>query len=127
MTQNDFMMWLIEAAPPGFYQTPLGIANKIMATNFAAIHTSSLVGFFDFTISSSIRYYNINALQTFTHALLQLAAHPDWVKPLRTEVEGIIGDEGWTKASMQKMKKIDSFMRESSRVNTLGLGKTVPL
>src|ERR1700761_2035608 len=41
--QNDFMMWLIEDAPPGFEQTPEGIANRGMALNFATIHTSSMV------------------------------------------------------------------------------------
>lgn len=30
--------------------------------------------------------------------------------------------EGWTKASLRKMRKVDSFLRESQRYNSLGLG-----
>ena len=115
-------MWLIENAPSGFEQTPLGIANRVMSVNFAAIHTSSLVRFLLLLFITRLDHHQTP--QTFTHALLHLAAHPEWAKPLREEVESIIADEGWTKASMQKMRKIDSFMRESSRVNALSLSES---
>ena len=55
--------------------------------------------------------------QTFTHALYNLAAHTEYIQPLREEVEGIIAEEGWTKASLGKMRKLDSFLKESQRVN----------
>lgn len=29
----------------------------------------------------------------------------------------VIKRDGWTKSAMQKLKKVDSFMRESQRVN----------
>ena len=37
--------------------------------------------------------------------------------PLREEAEAILQVEGWTKAAMGKMRKLDSFMRESQRLN----------
>ena len=55
--------------------------------------------------------------QAFTHALYNLAAQPQYIKPLRDEVEGIIAEDGWSKISIGKMRKLDSFLRESQRVN----------
>ncbi|KAK7680563.1 hypothetical protein QCA50_016345 [Cerrena zonata] len=73
-----------------------GISRSIFATNWAAIHTSS---------------------STFVYALLDLAAHPDYASEMREEVERVIGEEGWTKDAMTKLWKVDSFMRESLRLN----------
>ena len=112
-------MWLIEDAPPGFEQTPRAIANRIMAVNFASIHTSSMVC--SISTIRPLHRSNDSLLQTFTQALLHIAATPAWLDPLREEVESIVKEEGWTKASVRKMKKVDSFMRESSRVNPIGL------
>ncbi|TFY79745.1 hypothetical protein EWM64_g4272 [Hericium alpestre] len=57
----------------------------------------------------------------FTHVLYLLAAHPEYVQPLRDEVESIIAVEGWTKAAIGKMFKVDSFIREATRINGLNL------
>lgn len=35
---------------------------------------------------------------------------------MREEVEAAINEEGWTKAAMGKLKKVDSFMKESLRL-----------
>lgn len=67
---------------------------------------------------SSITYDAV--VQSFTQALFQLAAHPEYLLPLREEVEAITSEEGWTKAAMGKMLKIDSFIRESIRYEGLG-------
>ena len=42
---------------------------------------------------------------------------------LRDEVETIVAAEGWSKSSMGKMQKLDSFLRESQRYNGTNLGK----
>lgn len=39
---------------------------------------------------------------------------------MREEVEAIIREEGWTKVALGKMRKIDSFLRESQCFNGLG-------
>ena len=52
--------------------------------------------------------------------MFYLAAHPEWVKPMRAEVEEIVKAEGWTKDSINKMNKVDSFLRESQRYCALG-------
>lgn len=63
--------------------------------------------------------------QSFTHALLHLAAHPEYILPLREEVERVIESEGWTKTAMQKIRKVDSFLRESQRFNGIGQSTSV--
>ena len=39
------------------------------------------------------------------------------MEPLREEVDAVIREEGWTKAGIDKMCKIDSFIRETQRVD----------
>lgn len=39
---------------------------------------------------------------------------------MREEVEAVVQEGGWTKAAMGKMRKIDSFLRETQRLNSLG-------
>ena len=47
------------------------------------------------------------------------------MEPLREEVDYVIAREGWTKTSIQKLKKTDSFIRESLRLNGLDSRKFV--
>ena len=60
---------------------------------------------------------SIIILQSFTQALYMLACHPEWVALLREETEAVVHQEGWTKASLQKLRRMDSFMRENQRMN----------
>ncbi|KAH9942851.1 cytochrome P450 [Amylocystis lapponica] len=92
---NDMLMWLIEEGHARGNSME-AIVRKIMLLNFAAIHTSS---------------------DSITHALYHLAANPEYIQPLREEVEDAVRDGGWTKDSLTKMARLDSFMRESQRVN----------
>nr|VWO99889.1 Uncharacterized protein [Ganoderma boninense] len=90
---NDMLQWLIdEAVPMG--HSDLSVVERIMLINFAAIHTSST---------------------SLTHVLYDLAASPEWIPPIREEIESVIAADGWTKLSMAKMWKLDSVFRESSR------------
>jgi hypothetical protein len=43
------------------------------------------------------------------------------MEPLCQEVDAVITEEGWTKAGIDKMHKIDSFLRETQRVDGLNL------
>ncbi|KAF9235150.1 cytochrome P450 [Melanogaster broomeanus] len=52
----------------------------------------------------------------FTQALYNLAANPQYMQPLREEVESIVESEGWSKDALAKMRKIDSFLKESQRM-----------
>ncbi|KZT30762.1 cytochrome P450 [Neolentinus lepideus HHB14362 ss-1] len=95
---KDMITWLIEEAQ-GEERSVRNWALRILTVNFAAIHTSST---------------------SFTHALFHLAANPQFIQPLREEVEDIVNKEGWSRASLQKMRRIDSFLKESMRYNGMG-------
>lgn len=58
--------------------------------------------------------------------MFQLAAHPEYASLLREEVERIVRREGWNKASLDKMHKIDSFLKECQRIYALGGGGYFP-
>ncbi|KAI0073032.1 cytochrome P450 [Panus rudis PR-1116 ss-1] len=92
---NDLLQWIIDAALEKGKGIEI-ILPMILSVNFAAIHTSS---------------------NSFTHAMYYLAAYPQYIKPLRHEIETVIKEEGWTKGAMQKLRKLDSFMRESQRLS----------
>ncbi|KAH8818710.1 cytochrome P450 [Flagelloscypha sp. PMI_526] len=95
---NDYISWLLEIAK-GSQRTIRDLTLRILLTNFAAIHTSTM---------------------SVTHALFDLAANPQYISELRDEIEAITREHGWSKASLQKMSKLDSMMRESQRLWGLG-------
>jgi hypothetical protein len=45
---------------------------------------------------------------------------PEYIAPLREEVRLITEKYGWTKDSISKMVKVDSFIKETMRVAALG-------
>ncbi|EGN95203.1 hypothetical protein SERLA73DRAFT_77211 [Serpula lacrymans var. lacrymans S7.3] len=90
---NDLLSWLMDEAQ-GEERSIRSLTLRVYAISFAAIHTSSTI---------------------FTHALFQLAANPQYVQPLREEVMTIVEKEGWSKAAMAKMHKVDSFIKEVLR------------
>ncbi|EMD42273.1 hypothetical protein CERSUDRAFT_79864 [Gelatoporia subvermispora B] len=92
---NDMLMWLIDEAEGNDARVE-NLVKIMLNVNFTAVHTAS---------------------HTFTHALYNLAAEPHYIQPLREEVEAIITKEGWTKIALMKMWKLDSFMKESHRVD----------
>jgi len=64
-------------------------------------------------------------LQAVTHALFDLASNPEYLKPLREEVEEVTNREGWTKAALDQMCKVDSFVKESQRFRPVSVCKSV--
>jgi cytochrome P450 len=50
-----------------------------------------------------------------TQALLDLCIRPEFVRPLREEVIKVVGEEGWTKQAIYKLRLMDSFLKESQR------------
>ena len=53
-------------------------------------------------------------------ALFYLAALPEYIGPLRKEIEEVNEPEGWTKEVLDQMYKVDSFIKESQRKTPLG-------
>lgn len=95
---NDLITWLLDMAPAENRNVE-DITVKLMLINFAAIHTTSM---------------------TLANAMFDLAARPEYIKPLREEMEAMIAEYGWTKDAMGRMRKTDSFFKESSRMAGVG-------
>lgn len=95
---NDCLMWSMDVArEQGLGHPEDLLVQSVLGLNFAALHTSTV---------------------SFTHALFHLAASPEYMQPLREEVESVLKEEGgWTKAALGRMVKIDSFIKESQRLN----------
>ena len=70
----------------------------------------------------SSRDYKVacHGFKAITHALFDLASSPEYLHPLREEADEVIQREGWTKAAVDRMPKMDSFIKESQRLHPLG-------
>ncbi|KAK1834891.1 cytochrome P450 [Podospora conica] len=110
---NDFLQWCLQQAKetgdPSMWTTAT-LASRVLLLNFAAIHTSAF---------------------SITSAILDLVfSKQEYVDELRVEIEQVLAEHGgeWNKRALAKMVKLDSVMRESSRLNsfvTVGLSRRV--
>ncbi|KZV70298.1 cytochrome P450 [Peniophora sp. CONT] len=100
---NDLVTWLIEGCPPELRTVPL-LTNRVLLVNFAAIHTSSI---------------------TFSSVVYWLATNPEWAEPMREEIERVVAAEGWSKLTLTKMHRVDSFIREAQRVDSITMLNTM--
>jgi cytochrome P450 len=110
---NDFLQWSIRQAKSlgdPYMWRPETFADRILLLNFASIHTSSFA---------------------ITNAILELSASKqEYIDELRAEIEGILAEYGgqWNKRALSRMHKLDSVLRESSRLNsfvTVGVARYV--
>ncbi|KAE8849499.1 hypothetical protein HRS9122_03515 [Pyrenophora teres f. teres] len=58
-----------------------------------------------------------NTFKMLACCLIQCISHPEVIDPLRKEMVEILKENGWSKSSMQKMKLLDSFLKEVQRVD----------
>lgn len=112
------LQWFMEEASEE-ESTPEMLARRLLTVNFAAIHTSSMVR----SSSTYLADAKTTSSQTFTHALYHLAANPEFIGPMRQEVDAIVEAVGWSKEALGKMHLVDSFMKETLRLNGLGAGE----
>ncbi|KAM6485446.1 cytochrome P450 [Trichoderma sp. SZMC 28011] len=101
-----FISWLLKYIPDA-HKTATRVGEDQMIVSFAAIHTTS---------------------NTAAMAILDLASRPQYIGELREEVETVVAEGGEQnedgniylgKAAFAKMKKLDSFIKESQRFNSL--------
>ncbi|KAH9829922.1 cytochrome P450, partial [Rhodofomes roseus] len=89
----DLLMWMMEEARRLCHPNQEDLLiHAVLAANFAAIHTTSV---------------------TFTHALYHLAAKPAYAGPLREEIERVVSEDGWTRAALGRMWRLESFLKDS--------------
>ncbi|KAH8799112.1 cytochrome P450 [Xylogone sp. PMI_703] len=91
----DMIQWMTESAR-GSDRNADVLAHNMLFMSLAAVHTSSA---------------------TLIHALFDLCAAPEYLQGLREEAEKVIGEQGFTLSAINSLKKLDSFMKESQRMN----------
>ncbi|KAF5871337.1 putative cytochrome p450 oxidoreductase protein [Botrytis fragariae] len=108
--QGTFVSWVMKWSDEKKKEDPFALAQHQLILSFAAMHTTAMA---------------------VTHALFDLAAHPQFIGPLREEIDQVLADDGWEddgsgiknlkKQSLPKLKKLDSLLKESQRLSPLDL------
>jgi len=99
--EADMIQWLSDSARNEFRE-PDRIARMVLFLVMAAAHTSTM---------------------TIVHALYDLCSMPEVMKDLREEAIGVLADEPadtWSMNAILRLRKLDSFLRESQRCNPSG-------
>ncbi|KAM6495657.1 Cytochrome P450 [Amanita muscaria] len=95
---NDVISWLLDVTD-GQQRSLRNLAIRVLFINFASIDSTTT---------------------NFTFVLYELATRPEYVQPMREEVEAIVREEGWSKESISKLHKLDSFIKEAMRLSPFG-------
>ncbi|KAF2088200.1 cytochrome P450 [Saccharata proteae CBS 121410] len=99
---DDMTQWMQDGAGPGWRTDYEAQATSQIELAGAALHTTSMA---------------------LTHALFDLAAHKaEYLGPLRSELQSVLAQTNntFTKATLSKLSLLDSFVKESQRINPLG-------
>ncbi|KAF4429603.1 ent-kaurene oxidase, partial [Fusarium austroafricanum] len=96
---QDILSWMTEAAT-GEERALDNISQRILILSLASIHTTAM---------------------TMTHAIYDLCARPQYFEPLRKEIDDVVRGEGWDKTALNRLHKLDSFLKESQRFNPVFL------
>ncbi|KAI5863535.1 cytochrome P450 [Durotheca rogersii] len=57
--------------------------------------------------------------ETTCQALLDICQYPDVARQLREEVIQVVGEHGWAKTSLYKLRLMDSFLKEGQRLHPM--------
>ncbi|KAI5856521.1 cytochrome P450 [Tricharina praecox] len=91
---NDALQWAVDQGEPD-----ANMARFQLFLGFAAVHTTSI---------------------TMTHLVYDLCTYSEYVDMLREELYEVLGNgEFNVKSDVQKLKKMDSFMKESQRLHPI--------
>jgi hypothetical protein len=63
--------------------------------------------------------------QTVTQILFTLLSHPQYIDPLRAEIDQEVANKGWTKDALEEMRFLESSMKESQRLHVVGSSEFV--
>ncbi|PYI10664.1 ent-kaurene oxidase [Aspergillus sclerotiicarbonarius CBS 121057] len=93
---NDLLQWMMDEA--GEYDgSPHKLAHRLLFVSDASVLTTGILT---------------------THFLLDLCAHPQYVKPLLAEITSVLREGGnFQRTMVHKMVHLDSFLKECQRMN----------
>ncbi|PWY93639.1 cytochrome P450 [Aspergillus sclerotioniger CBS 115572] len=93
---NDLLQWMMDAADERDGR-PDKLGHRLLFVSDASIMTTSLL---------------------ITHCIYDLCAHPQYLVPLREEILAVLREGGdFQKTMLHKMRKLDSCLKESQRLN----------
>ncbi|KAF2488553.1 cytochrome P450, partial [Lophium mytilinum] len=92
LIKNDVIQWIIDTSPKSNPWSPGRMAFEVMAIWFGSVQ---------------------GLATTLTFALFNLSTHPEYIQPLREEMESPAGGEFFVKG--EGLPLMDSFLKESSR------------
>lgn len=93
---NDFLQGMIDMANEADGQ-PAKLARRALIMGLASVHLTTIAA---------------------AHAIFDICAAPEYFEPLREElIDALREDEGWGKTTVNKLPKMDSFLRESQRLS----------
>lgn len=104
---GDVLQWMIDMGT-GNDRNANTIVRKMMFLTMAGFHAPTA---------------------TAIHVLYDLCAYPEFVAPLRKEIEDELAAEGgrWTLNLLHRLKRLDSVLKESQRLNAPGLRTLVKI
>lgn len=97
---NDMFQWMVDSTSTSIDRDPEVLIRKMLFLTLAAVHTSTM---------------------SVTHALLDLCAYTEYKEPLQEEISRVVKNQGWTLGAINELMLLDSFMKESQRINHPGL------
>jgi hypothetical protein len=109
----------MDQVPAGKEHSTESIAMRMLNVNFVALHTTTKVRARPYHPQFTLTPLS----QAFTHALYHLASKPEYIPLLRAEVETFLDAQdplSWSKEAIGRCIKLDSFLKESLRLNGLG-------
>lgn len=93
----DNLLHFMDEEATGIDAKPSKLAGRTLILTLASSHTTSMAA---------------------CQALFQMCEHPEYIPELREEVRRVVAeDEGWRKTTLTKMRKLDSFIKESQRLH----------
>ncbi|KAH6664961.1 cytochrome P450 [Halenospora varia] len=108
--QMVFVSWVLGHTNEKERWNPDVLGNNQMVLSFAAIHTTTMA---------------------VSHVIFDLVSRREYIQPLREEIERVLEEDGYDlngdgsmklkKSSFPKLRKLDSFLKESQRLNPPGL------
>ncbi|KAF4986405.1 hypothetical protein FDECE_15978 [Fusarium decemcellulare] len=101
---NDALQWLLDITPPE-KRDPELLLQRMIHINVTAIHATAV---------------------TLTECIFDLCRHPEIHAELRHEISEVLGNkslsDAWTKVNVDRLVKLDSFIRESARLTPMSAG-----
>lgn len=99
----DLLQWLLDGASASERRDPDFMTREQLQLSLVAIHTTTMA---------------------VVNALYEIAARLEYVEPLREELRTVLQrtDGHFTKSTLDNLKKLDSFMKESHRHNPSSFG-----